>query len=112
VDGDLDRLVAVGLGFDLAALRERADAVGLLPALQQARVPLAVQPGEAQSDKLLVPALRAALQGELRRTLGVAAPPKVVVAPRGARQPRAAPVPDALDVLIDSAPAEDEEDQP
>lgn len=112
VDGDLDRLVAAGLGLDLAALRERADAVGVLPALQQARVPLAVQPGEAQNEKLLLPALRAALQGELQRTLGVAAPPREVVAPRGTRAARAAPVSDALDALIDSAPADEEEDQP
>ena len=107
VEGDLDRLVAAGLGFDLAALRKRADAVGLLPALQQTRVPLAVKPGEAPSEKLVVPALRAALQGELQRTLGVAAPPTIVVAPRGAR---AAPMPDALDALIDRAPAEDDEE--
>ena len=117
VDGDLDRLVAAGLGVDLAALRKRADSVGLLPALQQTGVPLAIKPGQTPNEKLVVPALRAALQGELQRTLGVAAPPKVVVARPGVRgTPRAqtAPARDALDELIANAPADDdgEEGQP
>ena len=114
VKGDLDRLVAAGLGFDLAALRERADAVGLLPALQATAVPLAMQPGEAPSEKLVLPTLRAALQGELRRTLGVAAPPKAVIVQPGVRRAQAAPMPDALDRLIAGAPpdSDDEESQP
>ena len=112
VDGDLDRLVAAGLGFDLAALKKRAGAVGLLPALQDTRVPLAVKPGQAPSEKLMVPALRAALQGELQRTLGVAAPPRIVVGPRGVRRTQAAPKPDALDELIANAPSDDEEGPP
>lgn len=112
VDGDLDRLVAAGLGFDLAALKKRAGAVGLLPALQGTRVPLAVKPGQAPNEKLMVPALRAALQGELQRTLGVAAPPRIVVGPRGVRRAQAAPKPDSLDELIANAPGDDEEGPP
>ncbi|HEX6571035.1 MAG TPA: hypothetical protein VF055_03360, partial [Steroidobacteraceae bacterium] len=111
VTGDLDQLVAAGLGFDLAALRERSESVGMLSALQQTSVPLAVEPGEAPNEKLVVPALRAALQSELQRTLGVAAPTTIVVPgrPRGARRPSAAPLPDALDELIANTPGDDEE---
>lgn len=113
VKGDLDRLVADGLGLDLAALRERADAVGLLPALQATRVPLAMKPGEAPSEKLVLPALRAALQGELQRTLGVAVPPKAtVITQPGVRRAQAAPMPDALDQLIAQAPPEGDDEEP
>lgn len=115
VEGDIDRLVAAGLGFDLAALKKRADAVGMLPALQQTAVPLAMKPGQSPNEKLVVPALRAALQGELQRTLAVAAPPKIVVTRPGVRgtpRAQATPMPDALDELIAHAPDDDEEDQP
>lgn len=111
VDGDLDRLVAAGLGFDLAALRKRADAVGVLSALQTTPVPLAMKPGETPNEKLVVPALRAALQGELQRTLAVAVPTKPTVVTRpGVRRAQAAPLPDALDQLIAQAPP-DEDDE-
>ena len=46
------RSIATGLGFDLAALRKRADAVGVLAALEQTRVPLALKPGQAPNEKL------------------------------------------------------------
>ena len=117
VSGDLDQVIATGLGFDLAALRKRADAVGVLSALEQTSVPVALKPGQAPNEKLVVSALQAALQGELQRTLGVAAPavpgvvPGVVI--RGARGRAATPPPDALDALIAGAPADDdEEDRP
>ncbi len=111
VSGDLDEVIASGLGFDLAALRKRADAVGVLSALEQTRVPLAMTPGQAPNEKLVVPALRVALQGELERTLGVAAPPVVGVVLRGARsrRSRTAPPPDPLDALIANAPADDDD---
>ena len=114
VDGDLDKLVAAGLGFDLAALRKRADSVGVLSALQQTAVPLAIPPGQSPNEKLVVPALRAALQGELQRTLGVAAPPKVVASVRGTPRAQAAPARDPLDELIANAlpDGDDEEVQP
>jgi len=113
VSGDLDQVIATGLGFDLASLRKRADAVGMLSALEQTRVPVALKPGQASNEKLMVSALQAALQGELQRTLGVAAPvvPGVVI--RGARGRAATAPPDALDALIAGAPADDdEEDRP
>ena len=110
VEGDLDRLVAAGLGFDLAALRKRADSVGVISALQTTAVPLAMKPGQAPNEKLVVPALRAALQGELQRTLAVAVPPKPTVVTRpGVRGAQARPLRDALDELIAHAPPDDDE---
>lgn len=124
VDGDLDALIAAGLGYDLTQVRKRADVVGVLAAIEQAQVPVALKPGQAPNEKLVVPALRAALGEELRRTLGVAAPTRVVVGPVGpgpigplgprgvARAARKRP-PDALDALIERAPPDDEtEDLP
>ncbi len=110
VGGDLDSLVAAGLGFDLAVLKKRADAVGLLPALQGTAVPLAMKPGQSPNEKLVVPALRAALQGELQRTLGVAAPPRIVIGRPGVRGAQARPQADALDELIANARVDDDEE--
>ena len=116
VDGDLDALIATGLGFDLASLRKRADAVGMLSALDQTSVPVALGPDQAPNEKLVVPALQAALRGELQRTLGVAAPvlPGVVIRGAPGRAASARPnAPDALDALLADAPADDEaEDTP
>lgn len=110
VSGDLDQVIATGLGFDLASLRKRADAVGLLSALDQTNAPLALKPGQAPNEKLVVATLQAALQGELQRTLGVAAPKVAGAVIRGARGRAAAP--DALDALLAGASAEDDEDTP
>lgn len=122
VDGDLDALVATGLGFDLAAMKKRAGTVGLLAAVEEAQVPVALKPGQAPNQKLIVPALREALGAELQRTLGVAAPPKRLgTEPRGrapkARRGNAPAAPaaldarDALDALIANAPADDETEE-
>jgi len=109
VSGDLDQVIATGLGFDLASLRKRADAVGVLAALDQTSAPVALKPGQAPNEKLVLTALQAALQGELQRTLGVAAPkvPGVVIRGRAATS-----APDALDALIAGTSADDEEDTP
>jgi len=112
VSGDLDQVIATGLGFDLASLRKRADAVGMLSALDQTNAPLALKPGQAPNEKLVVATLQAALQGELQRTLGVAAPKLAGGVIRGARGRAAAPAPDALDALLAAASAEDDEDTP
>jgi hypothetical protein len=113
VDGDLDALIAGGLGYDLAAVRKRADAVGMIAALEQTQAPVALKPGQAPNEKLVVPALRAALGAELDRTLGVAAPPRIVIGPRGVARAARKPQPDALDALIEHAPPDDEtEDLP
>lgn len=114
VRGDLDKIVADGLGLDLAALRKQADQLGALAALQRTAAPLALKPGAAPSDKLVLPALQAALQDELRRTLDVAVPRRVATpaaSKRGARAAAAAPQPDALDELLARLPA-DAEDTP
>jgi hypothetical protein len=110
VSGDLDQVIATGLGFDLAVLRKRADAVGVLSALAQTSVPLAFSHDHAPDEKLALVALRAALQGELRRTLGVAAPVGVGRVPGGPVKRGAAqtPPPDPLDRLIAQAPAHDD----
>ena len=110
VDGDLDQLIAAGLGFDLAVLKKRADSVGVLAALEQTRVPLGLKPGEAPNEKLVVPALHAALQTELLRTLGVAAPPgKITDRARAAAERGAARAPDGLDALLASLDDEAED---
>ena len=110
VSGDLDQVIATGLGFDLASLRKRADAVGMLSALDQTNAPLALKPGQSPNEKLVVATLQAALQGELQRTLGVAAPKVAGAVIRGARGRVTAP--DALDALLAGASAEDDEDTP
>ena len=107
--GDLDQLVADGLGMDLAALKKRGASVGMLAALQQSEVPVLGEIGATRLDEQGVAALRGALRSELRRTLAVAAPlgKPGLGGPRGAPhgQQRAGaaappPAPDALDELI------------
>jgi hypothetical protein len=121
VGANLDQVIAKGLGLDLAALQRRAETVGVLPALVETRVPLALEPGRAANEKLVVPALRAALQGTLQRTLGVAAPPTfgAVVRPGASVRPGTStrdkrstgpPEPDPLDRLIADAPAAADDD--
>ena len=92
--------------------------VGVLAALDSTAAPLA-SPGRAPSDKIMLPALQAALRGELQRTLEVAVPKKAVL--RGAARARTAAgtaaARDALDDLLDTLavePADDEgtEDTP
>jgi hypothetical protein len=110
LEGDLDELVAAGLGLDLGSLRKSADALGLLPALQRTSVPRAFTGGEGPNEKVVVPALHAALQGAVQRTLEVAVPEAIQVRPGRTRAAHAAepPQPDALDQLIANAPADDD----
>jgi hypothetical protein len=122
--GDLDELIAGGLGLDLGALKKQAASVGLVSALAQTSVPLGMKSGQIPDPKLVIPALRASLEGALAHTLGVAAPQGIVAvvagpgAPRrgvtrsAARAPR--PGPDALDRLIAAAEpgAEETEEVP
>ena len=114
VDGDLDQVIADGLGLDLAVLRKRADQVGAVSALQRTAVPLAFAPGQAPGGDRAVPALRAALQAELQRTLDVAVPQVGIVSTVGGvggvvgvgpltHRSRAPAAPDALDALIADA---------
>ena len=86
--------------------------MGVLAALDQTSAPVALKPDQAPNEKLVVTALQAALQGELQRTLGVAAPKVPGTVIRGARGRAATPAPDALDALIAGTSADDEEDTP
>lgn len=95
VSGDLDAVIAGGLGLDLAALRRTGEQIGIVAALARADVPLAAKDGELPFDKATLASLRSALSTELNQALQVAAP-AVVVRGRG----RSAPAPDALDELI------------
>lgn len=112
ISGDLDAVIADGLGLDLSAVRKQADSIGVLAALAVTASPLA-SPGRAPSDKIMLPALQAALRGELQRTLEVAVPKKTVM--RGAARGRAAaaatPARDALDELLDSLASEPGDDE-
>lgn len=105
VSGDLDALVAIGLGFDLATLNKRSSDIGVVAALQATAVPLAGKLGSTKLDDAGVNALRGALQSELLRTLSVAAPPAMLKS-RGAP----AATGDALDALIARALIADEEE--
>jgi hypothetical protein len=121
VKGELDVVIAAGLGIDLAALNERAASVGVLAALEQTAVPLALKPGQAPNPDVTLTALKGALQGELTRKLRVALPKAVVGGGvigggtivrhgrGGAPAPRAAES-DALDQLIAAAAAAADDD--
>ena len=106
VSGDLDAVIAGGLGLDLAALRKTGEQIGMLAALARSDVPLAAKNGDLPFDKATLNSLRGALATELNRALQVAAPP-VVLRGRGASA-----APDALDELIARADASFDEEGP
>ncbi len=111
VKGDLDAVIADGLGFDLEAVRKIGQEVGILAAVTQAQVPIANREGQVQLDQRAIAGLRGALSAELNNVLGVAAPnagrrATGPGAPRAARDAR-----DALDALIERAAARDDADQ-
>jgi len=104
VRGDLDEVIAGGLGIDLVAVRKLGDQVGVLAALARTQVPIARPDGNVEVDKSATAALRGALASELASVLAVAAPPQVFRS--GARAKRGAaraPLPDALDALLERA---------
>lgn len=116
VRGDLDAVVATGLGIDLAAVRKVASSIGLEAALQASTVPVAQQDGRV-ADDLTVKRLQGALddrvtQGVLTALgkLGVGDVNEPGAAPRTAVREEI-DEPDALDDLIASAPetADDED---
>lgn len=118
VRGDLDEVIAGGLGLDLDAVRRRGDAVGILAALAQAEVPLAFSPGEVKLDERAVAGLKDNLATEVERVVGIALPDIVRSQPveatvTDAGRPRPSrsaepPARDALDELL-NAIAEEEE---
>lgn len=111
VRGDLDRLIATGLGIDLDAVLKTGEQLGLITALAQAEVPVVNKGGILKVDKLAVAGLRDALNSELGKALNVAAPPQLLRS--GRRQPgaAAAPPPDALDELIARAATQADSDE-
>ena len=112
VRGDLDTIIATGLGLDLAAVRKTSEQIGIVAAVAQAQVPLASKDGNVVFDKQTIAGMRGALADELARTLGVAAPQGVLRTTR-AKTARTARVvaPDPLDALIArNEPEDDEED--
>lgn len=116
VSGDLDEVIASGLGFDLETVRRMGKQVGILAALSQVQAPLANPDGQAPLDKSALDGMRSAMFRELDHVLNVAAPPPVLLQARGPAAEsaaRAAVRPrDALDELIERAmgrPAEADE---
>jgi hypothetical protein len=112
VRGELDTIIATGLGLDLAAVRKTSEQIGIVAAVAQAQVPLASKDGNVVLDTGTIAGMRNALAGELARTLGVAAPQGVLTTAR-AKTARTARVtaPDPLDALIERNEAQlDEED--
>jgi hypothetical protein len=104
VRGELDEVIAQGLGFDLATVRRTAEQVGIVAALNRASVPLAAKRPDMEQ-------LRTALDGELTHVIGVAAP-VITRGPGAARRrgrPQAPPPRDALDELLDRATIDEEE---
>ncbi len=96
VRGDLDEMIAVGLGMDLAAVRKTAERVGMVAAVAASAVPVAPVAVEGR-DERAVAGLRDALDGALQEVLEIAAPSLRRQAPRGARPE---PARDALDDLL------------
>ena len=130
VSGDLDRIVASGLGLDLDALRKVATKIGMEAALAATEVPVADRGGEV-TDELTLQVMQAAVDARLAEGVAIALggftrPGGPVVGPTGPTGPvisrdargRAVPrddrPPDALDDLIAGAPAfaDDDPDEP
>jgi hypothetical protein len=98
VRGDLDEVVAAGLGIDVGAIRKVGAQIGVLAAVAQTKVPVA-DVGVLGDQSLT--ALHGALASELGTVLGVAAPPAVIGRRRpGPADAEEAGTRDALDELI------------
>jgi hypothetical protein len=114
VKGNLDQVIAEGLGIDLNVVRRTSKQLGIVQALAQARVPVANPDGSKVLDARGAATLRGAVDMTLNQVANVAAPPKPVVI-RDAHRPRdieraAAPA-DALDELIERAAASSAEEE-
>ena len=106
VRGDLDEIIAAGLGLDLAAVRKSGEQVGVVAALGSTNVPVASPTGRIELDAASLSGLRGALQGEVNRVVGIAVPQRILddrSPRRGRRQATPPAEPDALEALIDRA---------
>ena len=99
--GELDAVIAQGLGFNLEAVRKRGQEIGIVAAISQAQVPVANRRGQVQLDESALTTLRGALSTELNHVLNVA-----MTKPRQRGVGEAEP--DALDELIRNAPTFDD----
>lgn len=109
VDGDIDRLIAGGLGLDYERIVARSAELGVLAALTRTEAPVVGRVGGGRFGDAEQTALADALTAELNRTLSVAMP-RAATRPRGRGAP-AMPARDALDELIDRAADDDEDDE-
>jgi hypothetical protein len=102
-DGDLDAVVATGLGLDLDTVHKMAAGVGVAAALASQTVPVAQVPTGPLLEGPQIAATSAALRGEVDRLAALAFKSVPQTEPRraraGARAPEPPP-PDALDELI------------
>lgn len=107
IDGDLDEIIAGGLGLDLAVVRKHASSVGIVAALTATKVPVAFEPGVTTLDEAAAAALRSAVDTEVGRLVDIAMPvTKGRVRPhrgQAAGRPR-----DPLDDLLDALGEEDD----
>jgi hypothetical protein len=106
VEGDLDAVIAGGLGLNLDEVRRMGAQIGILAALTQTRAPLANPDGQVKLDERAIAGLRGAQNTELRGVLDVAAPRGLQRGP-GAR----AAAPDPLDLLIERAAQGDAQEE-
>jgi hypothetical protein len=105
VKGDLDQLIASGLGLDVNVLRKTSSQIGIVAALAQTTVPIANPDGSKVLDARGTTALRTALNTTLNQVANVASPPVLKRTARGAK-----PTPDPLERLIGSDASIDEEE--
>jgi hypothetical protein len=118
VKGDLDAVIAGGLGLDVDVIRKAGTTVGILAAVAQQTVPIANTDGGFKLDEQAIAQLQGSLMAEVQHVAAVAAPPQVILnAPRARSASRrrrgaepAADARDALDDLIDRASANDAEE--
>lgn len=108
VTGDLDAVIADGLGFDLDAVRKMGKQMGILAAITQAQVPVANPKGQVPLDERAIASLHGALSRELDNVLDVAAPKVILRSTRTARggaraATDAGSARDALDELLKRA---------
>jgi hypothetical protein len=111
VRGELDALIAAGLGFDLQAVRKRGQEIGILAALGQERAPLANPEGRVRIDDQALSTLRGALSAELAHVVGVAAPRAILRSDAGVPRAGSPETRDALDELIERAAELDDEQE-
>jgi len=115
LDGDLDTLVAAGLGLDLAAVRQAAASVGATAALAAQTVPLAAAATGPLLEGPQLAAASSALRAEVARiaSLAVVPPAKLPPTPaarcRGRARAEAPEPPDPLGDLLDRIDPEKEQ---